>query len=164
MVLPDEMNNIAFLRDLGAPYLEQVAAMARLREYPEGSILFSEGDVSGVIYFILRGEVKLLTEQFDGEPVTIYTAGPGEMIGWSPVLGRGPMTATACVSSRCRLAVLDAGRVLELCERDPHFGVAFLRQVGVFLSDRLSSTRRCLAFARALKHRSPYALAHEGSD
>src|SRR5262245_44080251 len=164
MVLSEEMENIVFLRELGEPYLGQVAAMARLKEYGEGSILFREGEVSAVIYFILSGEVRLVTEELGGEPVTIYTAGPGEMIGWSPVLGKGAMTATACVSSRCRVAVLDANRVLGLCEQDPRFGMAFLRQVGVFLSDRLTSTRRCLAFSRALKHMSPFALAHEGSD
>jgi CRP-like cAMP-binding protein len=164
MILPEEMESVAFLRDLGESYLAKIAAMARLKEYGEGSILFSEGDVSHDIYFLLSGEVRLVTELLGGEPVTIYTAGPGEMIGWSPVLGGGPMTATACVSSRSRVAVLGASRVLGLCEQDPRFGMAFLRQVGVFLSDRLTSTRRCLAFSRALKHMSPFALAHEGSD
>jgi CRP-like cAMP-binding protein len=164
MVLPEEMKSIEFLRDLGEPYLSQVAALARLKEYGEGSVLFSEGEVSPVLYFILSGEVRLVTELLGGGPLTIYTAGPGEMIGWSPVLGRGAMTATACVSSRSRVAVLDASRVLGLCEQDPRFGMAFLRQVSVFLSERLTSTRRCLAFSRALTHMSPFALAHEGSD
>jgi hypothetical protein len=86
------------------------------------------------------------------------------LIGWSPLVGRSAVTATARVSSLSRLAVLDARRVLRLCEQDPHFGMAFLRQVIVFLSDRLASTRRCLAFSRALCHNSPLALAHEGSD
>jgi CRP-like cAMP-binding protein len=163
MILPEEMGNVEFLRDLGPPYLGQIAAMARLKEHGEGTVLFSEGEFSPVIYFVLRGEVRLVSEQA-GEPLTIYTAGPGEMIGWSPVLGKGAMTATACVSAPTRLAVLDARRVLELCERDPRFGMAFLRQVGVFLSDRLTSTRRCLAYSRALSHMSPFVLAHEGSD
>jgi CRP-like cAMP-binding protein len=164
MVLPEEMGSIAFLRNLSESYLEQIAAMARLQEHEAGAVLFGEGEDSPFISFILSGEVRLEIEQRGGGPITIYTAGPGELLGWSPVLGRGPMTATARVSARCRLAVLDAGRVLGLCERDPRFGMAFLKQVGVFLSDRLHSTRRCLAFARALPHLSPFALAHEGSD
>jgi CRP-like cAMP-binding protein len=164
MVLPEEMERIAFLHDLGQPYLGRLAALAQLKEYRAGAVLFSEGEASPVIYFILTGEVKLLTEQIDGEPFTLYTAGPGEMIGWSPLLGRSAMTATARASSLSRLAVLDARQVMKLCEQDPYFGMAFLRQVMVFLSDRLASTRRCLAFARALGHCSPFALAHDGSD
>jgi CRP-like cAMP-binding protein len=165
MILPEEMANVGFLQDLGEPYLSQIAAIARLKECGKGTILFSEGEASPVIYFILSGEVRLVTRLVDEEPFTIYTAGPGEMIGWSSLLGRNAMTATACVSSRCRLAVLDAKRTLLLCEQDPHFGLAFLQQVIVFLSDRLASTRRCLAISRALvPHTSPFALAHEGSD
>jgi CRP-like cAMP-binding protein len=152
MILSEELESIGFLRDLGESYLGQIALMAWPKEYDEGDILFHEGDTSPVLYFILRGEVSLETERRDGGPVSIYTAGPGEMVGWSPVLGRGVMTATARASSRCRVAVLDAKRILALCEKDPHFGVAFLKQVGVFLSERLNSTRRCLA------------AAHEGSD
>jgi len=164
MILPEEMKSVLFLRELGEAYLRQVAAMACLKEYREGAILFREGDVSPVIYFLLTGEVRLVTERLSGEPITIYTAGPGELIGWSPVLGKGPMTATACVSSHCRAAVVEASRVMAMCDQDPRFGMAFLRQVGVFLSDRLTSTRRCLAFSRALQHMSPFALSHEGSD
>jgi CRP-like cAMP-binding protein len=164
MVLPEELQRVEFLCELGEPNLGKIAAMARLKEHGEGTILFREGEAVPVIYFLLSGEVRLVTDLGNGESLTIYTAGPGEMIGWSPLLGRGEMTATACVSSLCRLAVLDAKQVLRLCEEDPHFGMAFLRQVIVFLSDRLASTRRCLAFARALPHLSPFALAHEGSD
>jgi CRP-like cAMP-binding protein len=165
MILPEEMAKVGFLQNLGEPYLSQIAAIARLEECGEGTSLFSEGETSPVFYFILSGEVKLVTQLIDEEPFTIYHAGPGELIGWSSLLGRNAMTATACVSSRSRLAVLDAKRVLKLCQQDPHFGLAFLQQVIVFLSDRLACTRRCLAISRALQRQmSPFALAHEDSD
>src|SRR5262249_46347240 len=113
MVSPEEMQCVGFLRDLSEPYLSQVAAMARLEEWSKGKVVFREGEASPLIWFILRGEVRLDIEYVDGEQVVIYTAGPGEMVGWSPVLGRSAMTATARVASRCRLAVLEVSRVLE---------------------------------------------------
>jgi CRP/FNR family transcriptional regulator len=165
MTLPEELAKVGFLQELGEPYLGKIAAIARLKECGKGTVLFSEGEASPVIYFILSGEVKLVTRLIDEEPFTIYTAGPGELIGWSSLLGRNAMTATACVSARSRLAVLDAKKILTLCEQDPHLGLAFLHQVIVFMSDRLASIRRCLAISRALlPHISPFALAHEGSD
>ena len=60
----------------------------------DGTVLFHEGEASPFIYFILSGEVRLDIEYVDGERVTISTAGPGEMLGWSPVLGGSAMTAT----------------------------------------------------------------------
>jgi CRP-like cAMP-binding protein len=164
MISPEEMQCVGFLRDLSEPYLSQIGAMARLQVSSKGTVLFHEGEASPFIWFILSGEVRLDIEYVDGEKVVIYTAGPGEMLGWSPVLGRPVMTATARVASRCRVAVLEVSQVLALCEQDPRFGMAFLKQLGVFLSERLDGTRRCLAFARALSHLSPFALAHEGSD
>jgi CRP-like cAMP-binding protein len=164
MILTEEMECVGFLRNLREPYLSEIAAMARPKECSEGEVLFNEGEKSDCIYFILSGEVCLEIEHASGEPIDIYTAGPGELIGWSPVLGRSAMSATARANSRCRLAVLDVSQVLALCEQDPRFGMAFLKQVGRFLSDRLNSTHRCLAFARTLRAMSPFALAHEGSD
>ena len=79
----------------------------------------------------------------------------GDLVGWTPVLGQRTMTATARALTRCRLAVLDVKQVLTVCEHDPQFGMAFMRQVALVLASRLYSTRRCLAIARTLSYRSP---------
>lgn len=163
MVLLEEMECVGFLRNIREPYLNEIATMARLKECAEGEILFRECEKSPYFYFLLSGEISLEIEHATGDPIDIYTAGPGELLGWSPVLGRPAMSATARASTRCRLAVLEVSRVLALCEQDPSFGMAFLKQVGRFLSDRLNSTHRCLAFAR-IQRPTPFALSHEGSD
>jgi CRP-like cAMP-binding protein len=124
--------------------------------------VFRTGEASSFIYFVLNGTVDLEIEEPVGESRKVATAGPGELLGWSPVLGRRAMTATARAATRCRLAALDVGQLLALCERDPHFGMAFLRQVALVVSDRLSGTRRHLA--RALSHRGPLGAPPEGSD
>ncbi len=162
MILLDEMERIEFLRNLGEPHLRQVAWLAQLKEHEEGSILFREGQDSPFIYFVLSGKVNLEVEERGGGPVGVYIAGPGELVGWSPVLGRRGMTATARAATRCRVAALDAGKVLELCEQDARFGVAFLRQVALVLSGRLSNTRRRLA--RPARTRGPLGVTPGSSD
>jgi CRP-like cAMP-binding protein len=163
MILPTEMEIIGFLHDLDEPYRHQVATMAQLKECLEGAVLFREGQDSPFLYWVLSGTVRLEVEKPDGESVEIATVSPGELLGWSPVLGRPAMTATARALTRCRLAVLDGRQVQAVCERDPRFGVAFLRQIALVLSERLSSTRRHLALARTLSQRSPFAAAAEGA-
>ena len=155
MILPEEISNIEFLRNLGEAHLNQIAMMAQLEECLEGTVLFQEGETSRFIYFVLSGKVALEVVEPDGESVEIATAEPGDLVGWSPALGRRAMTATGRVQTRCRFAVLDVKQVLELCERDPRFGAAFFRQLALVLSDRLQATRRCLAISRTLSHRSP---------
>jgi CRP-like cAMP-binding protein len=162
MILPEEMESIGFLRALGAPHLARVAGLARLRECAEGEVLFREGEDSPCLYFVLHGSVALEVEAPDVGPVQTFTAGPGDLLGWSPVLGRHAMTATARAAARCRLAALDAAEVAALCERDPRFAAAFLRQTALVLSQRLRRTRRILA--RALGHRPLCEVAAESSD
>ena len=154
MILPEELTGIQFLENLGADHLNRIAKLARLEDHVQGTVLFREGEPTPCIYFVLSGQVGLEVMQPDGEPVEVCTIAPGELLGWSPVLGGPAMTATARTLARCRLAVLDVKMVLELCEREPHFGLAFLRQVALVLSARLHETRRCLALARVVNNRS----------
>jgi CRP-like cAMP-binding protein len=164
MVVADELKDARFAAQLSEAHLRALAALAGVRECPEETALFEEKKDSPCIYCVLEGEVNLLVREPYGEEVEVDRVGPGELLGWSPVFGRHSMTASARTATPCRLAVFEASRVLELCERDPRFGVAFLRQIGLQVSDRLRSTRRALAVARTLTHHSPYALRHAESD
>jgi CRP-like cAMP-binding protein len=162
MISAGEMKGVRFLQNLGEKYLNQVATMARLQECKEGTVVFRQGEGSPCIYFVLRGKIGLEVEEPDGKSVGVSTIGPAELAGWSPVLGRQAMTATARALTDCRLAVLDVGQISDLCERDPRFGVAFLRQIASVVSERLWDTRRNLA--RALSHRPLFASPVESSD
>jgi CRP-like cAMP-binding protein len=162
MIIPEEMKEIAFLRNLGEDYLNQIAKIARLKELEEGSIVFTQGQASPFLYFVLSGNISLQFEASDGEVVEVSTLGPGELLGWSPVLGRQAMTGTARAATHCRLAALEVNQIVDLCDRDPRFGVAFLRQLADALSERLYGARRNLV--RVLRHRPPSAGRMESAD
>jgi CRP-like cAMP-binding protein len=164
MTLSEEMGSVRALRGLGEAHLQKLAALAQPRECPPGAVLFREGDASGFIFVLLSGEVTLEVKAGDRGPAAVYAASPGELLGWSPLLGRHAMTATARAATPCRLAALDVARVEELVQQDPPFGVALLRHIGLVVSDRLSATRRCLAAASSLGQLSSLPIPHEGSD
>ncbi len=164
MTLAEEMVAVKALRGLEDVHLQNLAAIARPRECPAGAVLFRERDDSPFIFVLLSGQVMLEVNLRDQGPIGIYAAAPGELLGWSPVLGRHAMTATAKVTAPCRLAVLEVARVTELIQQDPHFGVAFLRQLALILSDRLSATRQCLAAVRDHSDLPRFSTLREGSD
>lgn len=163
MVLEEELERITFLRNLGEKHLAQVAQIAQLKECSEGAQVFAETEDSSNIYFVLSGKISLGVKEGNREFVEVYVANPGELLGWSPVLGRRSMTATARAKTRSRLAVVDVNKILEMCETFPRFGLAFLREIGVTLSDRLWATRRQLAGVIS-GHHTPLATTAEGSD
>jgi CRP-like cAMP-binding protein len=164
MSLAEEMVEVKSLRGLGHAHLHKLAAIASPGECPAGTILFREADDSSSIFVLLSGEVSLEVTRRDRGSATIYAASPGELLGWSPVLGRHAMTATARVTTPCRLAVLEVGRVNELIQEDPQFGVAFLRQLALIVSDRVSATRHCLASVRDHFESPRFSALREGSD
>jgi CRP-like cAMP-binding protein len=164
MSLTEELVEVKTLRGLGEAHLRKLAAIALPREYPVGAVLFREADHSTCIFVLLSGEVSLEVNMRDQGPTVIYAAGPGELLGWSPVLGRHAMTATAKVTTPCRLAVIEVAQVNELIQEDLQFGVAFLRQLALIVSGRLSATRHCLASVRGHFESPRFSVLREGSD
>jgi CRP-like cAMP-binding protein len=165
MILPEEMEDIEFLQNLGPMWAGQVAALAQLKECPAGTVLFHEGRDASFIYLLLQGTVSLEIEVWPSKTVHAQTVGPGQVLGWSPVLGQGPMTATAITTARCRLAAIPINRLLHLCERDPHFGMALMQQIAVAVSQRLKAARFRLCGAERVRqaHAVPGA-AHPVAD
>lgn len=145
MILPEELEDIAFLSDSSAEHRTQVALMAQLKEYPAGTELFRQGQRCGCVYIVLRGTVGIEIEWPGHNSTTIQKVGRGELLGWSPLLHRERMTATARTLSPCRLAALDAAEVLRHSTEDPRFGMEFLRRTALALSDRLAATRQRLS-------------------
>jgi CRP-like cAMP-binding protein len=141
MVLLDMLEDIDFLRGLAPEYLGHIASLGQLQEHPADTVLFREGEGCGHVYLVSQGEIVLEIEVPGKGPMPIRTAGPGELVGWSPVIGLGPMTATGRTRTRCRVVALDVGRLRALCQRNPTFGMEFIRRTAVALAQRLHGTR-----------------------
>jgi CRP-like cAMP-binding protein len=156
----NELENLSFLRHLAPDHLRQIASIANLREFPPEAVIFSEGEAARHVYLVLKGDVALEMNVPDRGVFRVHTVGAGELLGWSPVLGSGAMTATARALTPCRLAALDAARIQALCEHAPRFGVEFFRRTAAALAERLRATR--LHLPGALHHQA--VAVREGSD
>jgi CRP-like cAMP-binding protein len=141
MVLLDTLDDIDFVKGLAPEARGYLAAIGELREYPPGTILFQEGKESYFVYLVLSGKVELEMRVPGVGPMPIQTVGPGELLGWSPVLQLGPMTATAQTLTRCRLVAFNVRRLLEVCEETPQLGLEFVRRTSATMAQRLSATR-----------------------
>src|SRR3954462_3466179 len=145
MIAPEVLDRVGFLRNLGGTHLKELAAKAELKEYPKGAEIFRQRDSSPYLYFVVEGEVTLDIQVSGQESVDIHQAGPGEFFGWSPLLGRQSLTGSGRATAPARIALLEVARVLEGCERDPAFGMAFYREVARVVASRLDETRQRLS-------------------
>jgi CRP-like cAMP-binding protein len=135
------LEKVGFLEGLPPEYLEPLARTGKVADVPANEVLFEEGQKSANLYLMLEGKVALeiwLTGQ--GTKV-IQTVGPGRLLGWTPVLAQGAMTATARAVEPSRVIALNALQVLEACNKNPSFGMEFMRRTALALSRRLHATR-----------------------
>jgi CRP-like cAMP-binding protein len=156
------LEDLDFLHGTAAEYLPLIASTAQLQEFPANTTVFREGQPCAWIYLVSQGSVALRIRVPGEQTVPIQTVGPGELLGWSPVLGLGPMTATAQTTDRCRLIALNVYQLLALCTEYPDFGLEFMRRMALALAKRLHATRvRLLQLGR---HNVGSAQIREGSD
>jgi CRP/FNR family transcriptional regulator, cyclic AMP receptor protein len=160
MVPLEELEGVSLMQQFKPAYAKQIASLARLLEFQADETIFAEGEPQLLVYLVLKGDVALEIKVPDAEGIQVHRVGPGELLGWSPLLGRRAMTATARALTRCRLAALDATQVLAAGERDPKFGMAFFQCLAGALAERLHATRVQLAGGR-----HPHIVAAgEGAD
>lgn len=140
-VTPELLRSLAFLAPATDDELRQLVSAAWVEQYPAGAVLFREGLDLPHVFVVTEGTVALEVLGKGHRPKRFQTVGVGELLGWSPLLGAGAMTATARALTDVRVVVLDARAVLDLCDKDPRFGFQFMRRTAAAIADRLAATR-----------------------
>ena len=159
-VTPEALKALAFFTPATDAELGLLVPVARFVQYTAGAVLFRAGADLFDVFIVTAGTVALEVTGPDHRPRRFQTVTAGELLGWSPLLGGGPMTATARAVTDVRVVALDAEAVLDACERDPWFGYLFMRRTAAAIAARLSATR--LQLLDVYKHELPAAPEGDG--
>src|SRR5579885_1568944 len=127
MVSLDELEGLNLLQHFSTGYRKRLASLADPKECPAGDCIFHEGQNERKVYLVVEGEAVLEIQVPSLGVVRVHRVGPGDLLGWSPVLGHGTMTATARALTPCRLVAFDAEQIRTLADRDTCFGMEFFR-------------------------------------
>lgn len=130
-----------FASNLPAAMLERLAAIARVVEWKEGTLVFREGDHRDDLYILGSGHVALEMNVPGRGSTRILTVGSHELLAWSALLGDGCMT-TSAIAVEPTVAIAISGHELrQLCQADHEIGYHVMGQVASALSHRLLATR-----------------------
>jgi CRP-like cAMP-binding protein len=141
MIPLDQLRGLRLFEGVAEEHLAALAAVAEVREVPAGAVVFREGESTPYVYAVVDGRIGLELRVAGRGSVLVHTVGAGELLGWSPLLQLGPMTATARAVTPCRLLALRAPQVLAVAEQSPRFGMELMRRAAVALAQRLNATR-----------------------
>lgn len=135
------LQELQFSAELPEETLDQLAGESSLQRASAGEMIFREGASNDNLYLLRSGRVALEVNVPSRGNVRILTIGPGEMIGWSSLLGEGRMTASAVVMDAAELIVAPVGKLRELCDHNRDFGYHLMQRMAAALSKRLVATR-----------------------
>lgn len=135
------LRQIVAMAELDDVAIRELSAVAQLERHPAGTILFSEGETHDQIYFICEGAIALNMVTTNCGQQTILSAGSGDLLAWSALVGDQIMTSTAVVASDARMIVFHAKILEELFERNHELGFRMMRIIAKALSRRLLATR-----------------------
>lgn len=108
---------------LSAEVLRAFSAAGHLSIYPNGAVLFVEGQVPRGAFILCTGRVKLSTSSRDGRILILKVAEPGETLGLSAVIGGTPYELTAETCGPCQVKFIEREALLKLIERYGELGL-----------------------------------------
>jgi CRP-like cAMP-binding protein len=135
------LGELRFSADMPTDVVEQLAAESTLEQITAGAVIFREGKKNDNLYLVRTGRLALEMNVPGRGAVRILTLGPGEMAGWSALLGQGHMTASAVAVEDTEVVVAPADKLRELSETSRDFGFYLMRHMAAALSKRLVATR-----------------------
>ncbi len=101
----------------------------------EGDILFKEGEAAWDFYILLKGRVKLSIG--DNGPAVYIAKDPGQVVGWSTLLGREAYSATAQSLEASVLLKIGKQDFLRELQQVPSSEALLYKRLAVMLGERL---------------------------
>ena len=139
----ESLRGLQFFDGMDETYLRELAALSRLKEFPARTTVFEEYDRAKEVYFIVDGVISLgICDDKGCRQITVVRR--GDLMGWSPLIGRARLFDTARTTSPVKALVFDGDELINFCKAHPDFGFMFMRRAAQVLGERLSDTRRQL--------------------
>jgi predicted acylesterase/phospholipase RssA/CRP-like cAMP-binding protein len=132
------IRQVPLFRDLSDDALSRIAARAQLTRWPEGAIVFRQGDAGDAAYIVRSGAVEILAGADAAD--TVASLGADSVVGELALLTGEPRSATLRTTAPTELVAIDRADFEAMLAAQPSIGLELSRQ----LSRRLVDTTRLL--------------------
>ncbi len=155
-VLADGIRATWFGSDLSEASIERLAGMAREYETPARARLLREGDDPKELSILVEGRIAL-TEHVAGRgSVTLMSAEPGDVFGWSALIPPYRATATVVSLEAVRVIAIEAEPLRAALKDDCVLSAGIYPRLAEALARRLEATRQQLLDLYGSEQRTPW--------
>lgn len=140
-MLDDFFNHLLLVQGLNQAQLDLLRPLFVPCEFPEGTVVFEQGDPAEYIYLVISGEAVIRYKPDDGSEIVVARVRPGGVIGWSAVIGRQRYTSAVICSTHTQALRLRSADLQALCEQHPETGRLILSRLTDILAERFRNIR-----------------------
>ena len=124
-----------FIMGMGKEFATEAMDISEKLSLNGGKIIFSTGETANYFYVLLKGQVQLSLG--DSGPVVYQVRHPGEIIGWSCLVGRETYSASAECLDTTELLRFDREGFLEILSKNPASEALLFKRLATMLGNRL---------------------------
>ncbi len=123
----DLLRHIPYFTSLDTATYTEIAKAVRPREFGAGEHILSEGEPCLGLYFVMRGQVRLMKTAADGREHVLRVLGPGATFNDAAVFDGGPNSDSAVAVGPTRVGYVPTATMQRLIERHPEIARAALK-------------------------------------
>ncbi len=153
-----EVPDNPFFSGLSREQLDLILPLFEALTVPAGTTIFKQGDIATYLYVVQRGSLTIQYKPYDGPMITLSHLQPGEVFGWSSVVGARTYTSDAVCTTEIEVLRLRGSDLVELCTVHPEAGYAILDRLAEVVSPRWTYAREQIQ--SILEGHNPQPEAH----
>jgi CRP-like cAMP-binding protein len=107
-------------------FLTSAGAARRVATYPKRTIVFSQGQPSDAVMYILKGSIKMSVLSRTGKEAVVAMLGPGDFFGEGALTGQSIRIGTATATTLTTVLIIETAAMLQLLRDEPTFSERFI--------------------------------------
>ena len=129
-----------FFSGLSKAQLERVAALGRMRAFPQDTRIYTIGDAVDYFYVLAEGMVRFTLGLGKRDTTAGDIIRRGDVFGWAPLVeGHTRRIATAYCLTACSVVAIDGNELVALMDAELGLGYALMKKLAVLLTSELTS-------------------------
>ncbi|UCD77276.1 MAG: cyclic nucleotide-binding domain-containing protein [Desulfobacterales bacterium] len=124
-----------FILGMGKDFALKAIEISEKLSLKAGDTLFNFGEPADYFYVLIKGQIKLTLGQIG--PVVYVARQPGEVIGWSSLVGREVYSASATCTDSTKLLKFERDEFLNILQKNPANEALLFKRLAEMLGNRL---------------------------
>ena len=123
------LNQVPLFSGLNKKQLVMLDQIAKIKIYSTGEVLFLEADPADAFYAVLDGEVKIVKLTSAGKELILEIMVKGDFFGEMGLFGATSRSATALISRKSRLLVLERQEFVRFIKTNPEVALKMITEL-----------------------------------